>query len=208
MLNRKEIAPIIVVSIILAFVISFVESLEIFLYALLGIFLVILINVIAKKFMAYYVDSKIEMKFWEIKQFGFRPWTNFKKPFPAGLAFPIIVGAFTFGIITWMACLVFDVKPKTSRAAKKHAWWSFSEMTEWHIGLIAAAGIVANLIFAVVGYLLGYPNFVKYNIYFAFFNLLPLSDLDGNKIFFGSLLMWALLVVVALIGLGYAVFLV
>ena len=208
MLNKKEITLMVVVSIILAFVASFVETWKIFLYALLGIFLVILINVVAKKIMAHYVDSKIEIKLWEIKRFGFRPWTNFKKPFPAGLAFPIIFGAFTLGVITWMACLIFDVKPKTSRAAKKHAWWSFSEMTEWHIGLIAAAGIVANLFFAVVGYLLGYPNFVKYNIYFAFFNLLPLSDLDGNKIFFGSLLMWVMLVVVALIGLGYAVFLV
>ena len=90
-----------------------------------------------------------------------------------------------------MASLVFDIKPHVYRAAKRHGLYSYSEVNESHIGTIAAAGVLTNLVFAVIGYLLGFAYFSKINIYFAFFNMLPISELDGNKIFFGNLLLWA-----------------
>jgi len=104
--------------------------------------------------------------------------------------------------------MVFDVKPKVYRAAKRHGLYSYSEMTEAHIGLIAAAGVLTNLFLAVISYFLGFETFSRINIYFAFFNMLPISDLDGNKIFFGNLVLWSFLAVLAIIGLGYAIFLV
>jgi Zn-dependent protease len=107
-----------------------------------------------------------------------------------------------------MACLVFDVKPKIYRAAKRHGLYSYSEMTESHIGLIAAVGVIASLVFAVIGYLMGFSEFSRLSIYFAFFNMIPISDLDGNKIFFGSLILWSFLAALVLIGLGYVFFLV
>ena len=39
------------------------------------------------------------------------------------------------------------------------------------------------LIFGVVGYFLGFQEFAKLSLGFAFFNMIPLSNLDGNKIF-------------------------
>ena len=42
------------------------------------------------------------------------------------------------------------------------------------------------------------------NFWFAFFNMLPISELDGNKIFFGSIVFWSFLAILTLIGLGYA----
>jgi len=81
-------------------------------------------------------------------------------------------------------------------------------MTEEHIGWIAAAGIAANLLFAVVGYLIGFSELARISIYFAFFNMLPLSDLDGNKIFFGSRILWSFLAALVLIGVGYALLLI
>jgi hypothetical protein len=33
--------------------------------------------------------------------------------------------------------------------------------------------------------------------------MLPIADLDGNKIFFGSIVIWSFLAVLVLIGLGY-----
>lgn len=201
MLNKKEILIITVIALILAFTISLVESLKIFSYILITVFLIIIINTLAKKIMSFYFDSEIEIGLWEIKRYGFKAHKYFKKPFPAGAFFPIITTAFSFGYVTWMASLVFEVKSKIYRAAKRHGFYSFSEMTEYHIGLIAAAGILANLGFAIIGYLINFPEFARFNIYYAAFNMIPISDLDGNKIFFGSKVLWSFLASIVLIAL-------
>jgi len=204
MFNKKEISVIILTTIVLAFIISVLNIKDLFLAALIFVFLTISINILAKKVAAFYLDSEIEIKLWEVERYGFKPGRHFKRPFPAGVMIPIIVGGLTLGYMQWLASLVFDVKAKTYRAAKRHGLYSFSEMTEFHIGIIAASGILANLIFAVIGYLIGFNDFSRINIYYAFFNLIPLSDLDGNKIFFGSILMWSFLSGLALIGLALA----
>ena len=201
MLNKKEILIITVIALILAFTISLIESLKIFSYTLITVFLIILINILAKKVVSFYFDSEIEIGLWEIKRYGFKAHKYFKKPFPAGAFFPIITTAFSFGYIVWMASLVFEVKSKIYRAAKRHGLYSFSEMTEYHIGVIAAAGILANIGFAIIGYLINFPEFVRLNIYYAAFNMIPISDLDGNKIFFGSKVLWSFLASIVLIAL-------
>ena len=212
MLNRKEIIAILLTTLILAFVISFnpmqTETLKIFLYSLLFVFLIILVNLIAKKVMSFYLDSEIEIGLWEFERFGVRKHQHFKTNFPAGAFLPVISKLILFPInsFVWMASLIFDVKVKTYRSAKRHGLYSFSEMTELHIGLIAAAGIISNLLIAVVAYLVGFPDqmdFAKLSIFFAFFNMLPISNLDGNKIFFGNIVMWSFLAVVVLVSLGF-----
>lgn len=208
MLNKKEIILIIIVTLILSFMISLLETIEIFLYTLLAVFLVLTINIAAKKIIGFYLDSKIEIKLWKINQYGFKAHQHFKKPLSAGAVFPILSKLFLFPIhnFIWMASLIFDVKPKIHRATKRHGLYSFSEITESHLGLIATAGIVANLIFAVIGYLIGFPDFSRLSIYYAFFNMIPLSELDGNKIFFGNKILWSFLASIVLIGLFYALF--
>lgn len=201
MLNKKEVAIIIVISLILAFTISLVESLRMFGYTLLAVFLIIMINTLAKKVIGFYLDSEIEIEFWEIKRYGFKAHRYFKKPFPAGAFLPIITTAFSFGYLTWMASLIFEVKPKIYRAAKRHGHYSFLEMSEFHISLIAAAGILANIGFAIIGYLINFPEFTRWSIYYAAFNMIPISDLDGNKIFFGSKALWSFLASIVLIAL-------
>jgi Zn-dependent protease len=204
MINKKEILMIVVVSIILAFLISLMETWNLFLYSLLAVFFVIIINVFAKKITSYYLDSEVEIGIWETSRYGFKPSQTFKKPFPTGAFLPLISKIFFFslGSFVWMASLVFEVKPKTYRAAKRHGLYSFSEMDEAHIGRIAAFGIVANLLFALIGYLIGFVDFARINLYYAFFNMFPLSDLDGNKIFFGNLLVWSALAAIILIALA------
>lgn len=204
MFNKKEILLIIVISVILAFSISLIETWDLFLYFLLAVFLVILINTFAKKIASYYLDSEVEVKLWEIERYGFKPKKTFKRPFPAGAFLPLIskIFLFPFGSFIWMASFVFDVKPKTYRAVKRHGLYSFSEMNESHIGWIAGAGIVANLFLGLIGYLVGFDEFARINLYYAFFNMLPISDLDGNKIFFGSLLAWAVLATIILVALA------
>ena len=203
MINKNEAVAIGLATLILAFVISTVTSSKLFLYTLLSVFIIIIVNIMAKKITSYYLDSSIEVRLWEIKRYGFKPKTHFKNPFPAGLFIPIILLVLSLGYFKWMASLTFDIKNKVHRAAKRHGLYSFSEISENHLGLIAASGVVVNLILAIAGYLIGYNTFAKLNIFYAFFNLLPLSDLDGNKIFFGSLILWSFLASITLIGLAY-----
>jgi Zn-dependent protease len=215
MLNKKEIAHIIIITIILAFSISLIQSMELFIITLGFVFLIIMANTLSKKVVGYYFEAEVETRLWEMERYGFlgaiirgfyHPSRKFKQAIPLGAIMPIVVKVLSLGYINWMASLVFDVKAKKYRAAKRHGFYSFSEMTEFHIGLIAAAGILMNLLLAIVGYLIGATEFARLNIYYAFFNMIPLSSLDGNKIFFGSLLIWSFLISIILIGIGFAFF--
>jgi len=221
MLNKKELALIVILALVLGFAISLMETLEIFLYTSLSVLLIFLINITAKKLTAFYYDTDIEIRLWELRRTGFfyfvgvlpvttpSPHHKFKHPFPLGIFVPILSAVLTFGNFTWMASYVFDAKEKIYKAAKRHGLYKFSEITEFHLGLIAASGIVANLALAFVGYLIGLPeqmNFVTLSIWFAFFNMLPISDLDGNKVFFGNLVLWATLASICFIGVLYTLF--
>ena len=208
MLKGKEILTILISTLILTLVVSIPQGINTFLFVLISIFAIILINVLAKKISSFYLDSEIEIETWTVKRYGFGPASYFRRPFLAGIFLPIVLAIVSLGRLTWLASLVFEVKPKSYRAAKRHGLYSFSEMTEDHIGKIAAAGIIANLAFAVIGYLLGYSEFSRLSLYFVFFNMLPISDLDGNKIFFGNIVQWSLLAALVLIGVCYALFLV
>lgn len=217
MAKGKELAIIILVTVITAFSIALTKAitldLTLLLFSLLGVFLILVINILAKKITAYFLESEVEIKLWEIKKFGFKTGDKFKNSFPIGAFMPLISKIFFFGLngFVWMASIVFDVKAKAYRAAKRHGIYSFSEMTEEHIGRIAAVGIVMNLLLAFIFYIIGGEFgiiFAKLNIWFAFFNMIPISDLDGNKIFFGNLVLWSFLAIITLIGLGYTFLLV
>lgn len=217
MINGKEIGYIILVTIITAFAIALTRTfgldLNFFLLSLLAVFILLIVNTLVKKTTAYLLESEVEIKPWEIRRFGFRTNDHFKRPFPLGAFMPLISKIILFPIngFVWMASLVFDVKAKSYHAAKRHGIYSFSEMTEEHIGRIAAVGIIFNLLLAMIFYFVGGEFgtlFAKLNIWFAFFNMIPISDLDGNKIFFGNLVLWSFLAVITLIGVGYTFFLV
>lgn len=207
MFSKKETGTLVLIAIVLAASISFLSSWQTFLRVLLAVFILLVLNIAAKKIAAYYAEAEIEIKPWSMERYGFKRHQYFKKSFPIGVFLPILAALISLGNFIWMASLVFDVKPKTYRTAKRHGLYSFSEMTESHIGTIAAVGVFVNLLAAVIAYFLGFPMFAKLNVFFAFYNILPLSDLDGNKIFFGNIVLWSFLAAIILIGLGYAFFL-
>jgi hypothetical protein len=211
MFNKKEIATIIIAAIIIAFSTSLLlGGIITFLWTLLAVFVLILINVLAKKIFGFYLETETEIKFWEINGMGIKKRKNFNKPFPIGAFLPLLskIVLFPLNGFAWMASLVFDVKPKSQRAAKRHGLYTFSEMTEEHMGYIAAAGILATLVFAVIGYLLGFTEFSKLSLYYALFNMIPVSSLDGNKIFFGNIVLWSFLACLVVIGLFFMIFII
>ncbi len=202
MFNKKEIISIIIAVFIIALSIS-LNNLHNFFKILLIISIVVLLNILAKKVTSFYLESEINIGLWEFQRYGLSPNEHFKKPFVAGTFLPLISKILLFPIqnFVWMASLVFEVKPSVYRAARKHGLYTFSEMTEDHIGLIAASGIAMNILFAILGYFIEFPEFARINLYYALFNILPISNLDGNKIFFGNNTLWSFLASIIFIGL-------
>jgi Zn-dependent protease len=214
MKTKKELWIVPLIILVIAFSASWTLNLETFkekfLLTLFATAIVILLNLAAKKITARMLDCEIEVKLWEIGKYGFDKKQHSKRPFPMGAILPIIskIILFPLNFFVWMASLVFDVKPKVSRSAKRFGLYTFSDVTEYHIGLIAAAGILVNLLIAVIGYFTGFSLLSRLSMYYAFFNMLPLSELDGNKIFFGSLIMWSFLAGLTLIGMLFAIFII
>jgi hypothetical protein len=207
MFTKKEIGYILLVSIILGICLSSFQGLDKLIHYTLLILSVILINIVAKKIRAYFLETKIEHTAWTINRFGFKPWKKFPRPLQIGLFLPLVLWALTQGMFVWMGTLVFDIKGKVSRAAKRHGLYKYSEVSEEEVGNIATVGVLANLFFALLGYIFNFPDFARLNIYYAVFNIIPLSNLDGNKIFFVRFKFWVAIAAITLIALLYAIFL-
>ena len=201
MFTKKEIFAIVTVSLLLGIVVSLVESLNAFVTTTLSLFLVIIVNILAKKITAFYLDTDIEIKIWELQQFGYKSHMHSKKPIQMGIFAPLLIKFISMGLINWMACLTFDASGKVYRAARRHGIYSFSEVTEEEMGWIAGAGIIANILFAGVAYLIGQETFSVLSITYAFFNMIPLFDWDGAKIFFGNKVFWSTLAVISAIAM-------
>jgi hypothetical protein len=214
MVLKKELLIIPLIIIVIAFSASWTmnlnEFISLFPMVLGTVAIVVVANVITKKSAAKMLDCEIEIKVWEIGKYGFDKNQHAKRILPMGAILPVLAKVILFPLkyFTWMGSLIFDVKSKVSRSAKRFGLYTFSDVTEYHIGLIAAAGILINLILAVVGYFTGFSTLARISMYYAFFNMLPLSELDGNKIFFGSLIMWSFLAALVLIGMLFAIFII
>jgi len=214
MFDKKEVVTIVLSSIFLGFSLSLwyflsaatetldsVNYLNVFLMTLAFVFFIILINSLAKKIAAYHFDSELKVRIWEIKRFGYKPGQYFKMPFLAGIILPVITAIVSLGYFVWFSPLVYDVEPTKTRVSKRHGLYSWYYMNESHIGLIAAFGLLANIFFAYIGYLLGFPEFSRLSLYFVLFNMIPFSDLDGTKIIFGSRVLWVIMLTISVIAL-------
>ena len=201
MLTIKEFFSIIIVSLILGAMVSLVRSIDAFLVTSFFVLIAIFINVASKKLFSYYLDTEIEIKIWEIKQFWVKKHFHFKRPLLAGIFVPLIIKFISVGLINWMACLTFDASGKVYRAARRHGIYSFSEVTEEEMGWIAGFGIIMNLLLAVVAYLIGQETLAKISITYAFFNMIPAFDWDGAKIFFGNIPLWSFLAILSAVAM-------
>lgn len=114
-----------------------------------------------------------------------------------------LLSLITKGFVQWLAILESDVTPKTERVAKRHGLYRFTQITEWHIAWIATWGIIVNFILAIIGYIAGFELFAKLSIYFIAWSIIPLSGLDGAKIFFSSRGLWITLFTIIIIVLGW-----
>ena len=209
MFKPKEIGHLIIAIILFAFIISFLnifeKGIDVFLPALLIAFIVIAVNVVAKKLLSFFLEVEIEQKILHWQRWGWYERSYFKRPIPVGIILPFLLVWISYptGFIKMLTFLQFEPKPTSARVAKRHGLYRYAELTEWHIAAIAGMGIFINLALAVIAYLLNYPELAKFSIYYSAWNILPLGQLDGSKLLFGSRRLWAFLVILTLIGLFY-----
>ncbi len=209
MLKPDEVGHVILAIVVLALVASFGSYVQhdfslgfiaFFLFLLFGA-IVVLVNVFTKKIVAYVLDSEVEMKTWMWQRYGVYTKSYLKKPVPLGFLLPLLLSLITLGYVKFFGFLEYEVYASKSRASKRIGNVRFSELTETHIGAVGAFGILANLVLGLAAYLLALPDLARFSAYFAFANILPLSKLDGVKIFFGSRVAWFVLAILSALAL-------
>ncbi len=151
--------------------------------------LIILTNVIAKRFTAYRLESNVETKFWELYQFGFAEKEHFKKPLPM-IWLSLLLSFISKGIIVWMPILSFDITPRVERVSRRHELYRFAEVTDWHLALVVFWGIMANIALYVIMNLIGLKELAVLSLYYAIWSIMPIGSLDGTKLLFGNRKLW------------------
>jgi len=212
-MKDKEILHIIIAIIILFLVIGFNSILEADItglgIAILFAFIIIITNIGAKKLMGGYLDADVKHEIWQWSRFGLKPGHHLKKAIPVGVLLPIFVTAFSLGAVKLMTILTYETTALKRRAARKFGPFSYTEMTDWHQALIGATGIVTTLLLSFIAYWIpGTEYLARMAAFYAFFNLIPLSKLDGAQIYFGSRVLYYALAIITLIFAVYALILV
>jgi hypothetical protein len=197
MIKQKELVVISIAGFFLAFSFSLFNIMNLLTYFLI-FFVLVLIYVFSQKLIAYYYEAETETKIWLEGRYGIRRGQYLKNPLPIGLLLCFIFPFLSYGRAKWLALTETEITARKERVARRHGYYSFPDLTEYHISLICAGGIFAMFLVSFLSYLLNLPiEISKFSMYFAFFNLIPLSKLDGSKIFFGSPFLWCFLFLIA-----------
>ena len=170
--------------------------------------IILAVSIGSKKLMASLLEAGVEHKIWTAQRFGYKPNYKLEREIPVGIIFPIFFSFFSLGIIRFLGILTYETKALKTRAAKRFGFYSFKEMTEWHNGLIGGVGIFACLLLSFVGYFPGLGELSRLSIFYAFSNMIPISNLDGTQILFGSKVLYFTLALITIIFLIYALLLI
>lgn len=173
--------------------------------------LIIILTTAIKKISAYHYAIKIEHSDWKLIRWWWYTRAHFKIPFPLGLILPFFLAIFTIGYLKPFTFFQFNAENiEEVRILKKHGPRGSRRkefINEADLGYTSATGFYLLLFLALIGTLIKpyFPSFgydlAKYSIYFGIWNLLPASQLDGAKLFFGTTLLWSFLVIIFLISL-------
>ena len=167
---------------------------------------ILFVNITAKKLMAYMVDADVEHEIWKMDRFGWASWMHLPKPILMGIIAPLFLTVISLGKIKFLACLTYEARALSHRAARRFGFFSYAGLTDTHNGFIGAAGIFAVLILALVAYILPFQLqfLAQLSSYFAFANMLPISNLDGTQIVFGSKILYFTLGIITLVFTVYS----
>ncbi len=207
-MNKREIYNILAAIIILAIVSGFNPVYKIgyeeFPKILLFSAIIISVSIAAKKFVAFLLDSDVEHEIWQFQRFGWKPHYYLPNKLPFGIIIPLFFTIFSLGLLKICTVLTYEARALKYRASRRFGFYSYTELTDWHNAVIGAAGIIAILIVATIGYLPGYEYLSKMSAFYALTNLIPFSKLDGTQIFFGSRVLYTALLIISLIFFIFA----
>lgn len=193
-LDAKEILNVTLSAIILGFVFSFREwgygssfsftiGLINFIRTSIIAMIVLAIYLLAQKIAALRNDTISQYSIWSIERYWFSIKSAFKKPLKIGVILPLLLVIVSNGIIKFAATGASDLKEIRSRWMGR----AFKHITEYQTALIHLAGPITLMFLATLlspAEELSKLVLISYSV--AIFSMLPLSNLDGAKIFFGS----------------------
>lgn len=202
MIDKKELIWIIIAIIIFEFIVFFPNSNTITLKLLLVPILVILTNVVVKKYVSQFYSIKIEHKIFEFQRYGWEKKAHYKKPFPIGLILPFILTILSYGFLKPLTLLQFEMKNiPEKRILRRRGHYRKMEINETDPAMTCAYGFYALFVLAIIATQFNYLELAKYSIFYGFWNLIPFGNLDGNKLFFGSFLNWMILAIIFILSL-------
>ena len=202
MLTKKEITWIIITILIFGFVIGWSQQPSYSPFVFLIATIILLTNIFAKKIAANHFNIKIEHEIWKFKQYYWPKRSKFKKPIPIGLILPFFFSFLSLGAFKIFTLLQFNAKNlHKKRALRKRGANRYSEINESDLAFTSAWGFWSLIFLAILAIIIKQPEIAKYSIYYGFWNLIPISNLDGTKLFFGSLINWMILAVIYAISL-------
>ena len=192
-MEKKEAGIVFISILLMSLIIFFHEKSYYFLWMILISVIIVLFWIFCKKLTAKIIYLEIEHKFWEFQRWGLAKRNYFKKPVTGGVLIPVILSIISMGFITCCSFLQFETKTTPARAIKRYGIKRFSEIMEWDLCLIGFYGILGLLLISIISRIFAFPSagfdlmlLSKYSLYYAIWNLLPISSLDGAKILFGS----------------------
>jgi len=156
-----------------------------FLRVTLVVMVAFLTKELVRKLVAKAQGFETEYSLWNVSRFGFKP-TSVKKPVPVGIIISLIVTIVTMGKLFMVAVGSYDlIINKHSRFGRKTV-----HINDYDEAKIALVGPLVNIALMIVFQLFNrngmFDQFVFINGMIALFHMIPVSNLDGAKIFFGS----------------------
>ncbi len=148
---------------------------------------VLLAYALAQKLVADHFGCSVEFRLWTVKRYGFRPYNKFKHPIPLGVIVGILVAFLSAGKFFFPGVASFKLAEQRHRRVGRR----FLNVTGWELSRIALSGVFAALLVAFVFSIFGFRQVVLIASLFAVFQLLPIPGLDGVKVFFGSMALFA-----------------
>jgi len=156
----------------------------------------LLIRELGHKIVAKTYNSSAEYQIWATKRF----WISERAKLPLkffgfkvnsiklGIILPLLFAFISLGKIPFAIAGTFKIiVNKIHRVGRR-----YSRLTELEEGKIALAGPITNVLLAIflkfisITFLINLNTAIKINLFIALFNMLPIPNVDGGRIFFGN----------------------
>jgi len=223
MFTKREVIHILISILVLSFIFGFDDGQTTFRFGYwlqnmfvvaVSVAIVILVHDLAHKLVAAKFGSKTRFRIWGIKHYGFARKAHFPikihflnlkvipiAQFPLGVVLGLILSFVSRGSLFLPLIETFDTETKEyTRVGKQRL-----KLKEWEDAVIALAGPLANVALIIILRVIStggiFNNIILISSLYAIFHMLPVSSLDGGKIFLSSPTLWIFGVILILLSI-------